>query len=205
MELLSDDIKLSSVEHNGKNFSNLFINTKCHNCERDVSLMIIAKTKVRDLNNKTKPFFIQWLWCPNCGFPSSLIDQNFLPNSKQGRNIRGLSPHVKEIYDEIRNVTGVNAYRASDMLCRKVLMHIAVEEDAEEGKSFSYYVDYLVEKQIISQKMKKWVDKIRIYGNEQTHEIKELDLESSKKTLQFTIQLLITIYEMNYLMENEEN
>ncbi len=204
MTSILDGIESKYVMHDIHDFRDQVCNTKCHNCEREVSLITVARAQPHDRNAGGLPVTIEWYWCTHCGFPSSSINGRFLPASKEGRRIQGLPSAILSIYDEIRDVTGINAYRASDMLCRKVLMHIAVEEKAEEGKTFSYYVDYLVKKQIISEKMKKWVDLIRIYGNEQVHEIKEVDLEKSKKTLQFTIQLLVTIYEMTHLMDSDD-
>lgn len=202
MASLLEGIDREKIAHDGQDFSNKILNAKCHNCEKEVTLIIVATATPFDLSIGGSSVPVEWYWCPHCGSPSSSINGMFLPSPKEGRIIKGLPCEIQEIYDEIRNVTGVNAYRASDMLCRKVLMHIAVTEGADEGKSFLFYVNYLVEKKIISERMKKWVDKIREYGNEQVHEIKELDEESSKKTLQFTIQLLVTIYEMIYLMDS---
>jgi len=40
----------------------------------------------------------------------------------------------------------VNAYTASVLCCRKLLMNLAVSKGAKEGENFFKYVDYLATK-----------------------------------------------------------
>lgn len=55
----------------------------------------------------------------------------------------------------------VSAYTAVSLLCRKLLMHVAVDKGAEENLQFVKYVDYLQEKNWVSPAYKDWVDLIR--------------------------------------------
>ncbi|EEF78683.1 hypothetical protein MDMS009_2856 [Methylophaga thiooxydans DMS010] len=34
----------------------------------------------------------------------------------------------------------VNAYTAAELICRKILMHVAADKGADEGKSFAAYL-----------------------------------------------------------------
>jgi hypothetical protein len=51
---------------------------------------------------------------------------------------------VLDLYEEARKTTGANAFTATVLCCRKLLMHIAVSKGADEGKSFAHYVYYLI-------------------------------------------------------------
>jgi len=64
-----------------------------------------------------------------------------------------------------------NAFTATVLCCRKLLMHIGVEKGAEKGKNFIEYVEFLSSKNYIPPDGKEWVDHIRKKGNEANHEI----------------------------------
>ncbi|MBN2910759.1 hypothetical protein JQC72_14760 [Polycladomyces sp. WAk] len=68
--------------------------------------------------------------------------QKQTPAPMIGRTVKHLPKDVEKVYNEARDCTSVGAYTAAVMLCRKLLMHIAVEQGAEEGKSFKHYVDF---------------------------------------------------------------
>lgn len=50
-------------------------------------------------------------------------------------------------------------------------MHIAVELGAQKNKRFIDYVNFLKDEHFITANSEKWVDSIRKYGNQSTHEI----------------------------------
>ena len=70
------------------------------------------------------------------------------------------------MYEEARRCTTVEAYTASVLVLRKLLMHIAVEKEAEENKNFYHYVEYLASKGYVPPDGKNWIHKIRQLGNE---------------------------------------
>ena len=78
---------------------------------------------------------------------------------------------------------------------RKLLMHIAVEQGAEEGKSFVSYVEFLDENHWIPPNGKEWVDAIRKGGNEANHEIVVATEDDAKQLLDFVEMLLKFVYE----------
>jgi hypothetical protein len=93
----------------------------------------------------------------------------------------------------------VNAYTACELLCRKILMHVAVDKGGKEGESFATYLTYLQNAGYITPSMKGWVDLIRQHGNKATHEIDPPDSKRAEGTLMFTGELLRVIYEMEHL------
>ena len=81
------------------------------------------------------------------------------------------------------------------MLARKILMHIAVERGADPGKSFAYYVSYLVDNNYVPPDSRDWVDEIRENGHEANHEIREVTIEQARSVLDFVTMLLELLYE----------
>ena len=81
------------------------------------------------------------------------------------------------------------------MLCRKLLMHVAVERGATAGESFESYVKYLVDNGYVAPSNKDWVDSIRTIGNEANHELAARTDEEAKTLLEFAEMLLKTVYE----------
>lgn len=84
----------------------------------------------------------------------------------------------------------MGAYTAAVLAGRKLLMHIAVSQGAEPGKSFLFYVDYLVDNHYAPPKSKVWVDKIRAHGNEATHEITLKTKSDAQEIIVFSEMLL---------------
>jgi hypothetical protein len=77
--------------------------------------------------------------CPHCNEPTYLsADGRQVPGPAFGGTVAHISSEdVSALYDEARNCMKVNAFTAAVMCCRKLLMHIAVSEGAEENKSFA--------------------------------------------------------------------
>ena len=108
------------------------------------------------------------------------------------------------MYNEARDCTGAGAYTACVLSCRKLLMHIAVEQGAETNKNFVYYIDYLESNNFLPPNGKTWVDHIRQKGNEANHEIKMMDINDAKDILTFIEMLLKFIYEYPSMIDNKE-
>jgi hypothetical protein len=89
----------------------------------------------------------------------------------------------------------VKAFTAAVLACRKLLMHIAVDKGASEGKPFIEYVEYLSNKGYVPPNGKVWVDHIRGKGNEANHEIKIMTKEDALDLVTFIEMLLKFIYE----------
>lgn len=82
--------------------------------------------------------------CPHCDKPSFFdASGNQFPGVAPGNDVKHLPTELEAIYNEARHCVSVNAFTAAVLACRKFLMHIAVEQKAEAGKAFIYYVEYL--------------------------------------------------------------
>ena len=86
--------------------------------------------------------------CPHCDNatyfnmdPLGRLIQN--PAPLFGNPVDSVPPEVADLYKEARVCTGANAFTAAVLVCRKILMHIAVQKGDKKGKGFLEYVDYL--------------------------------------------------------------
>ena len=142
---------------------------------------------------------VKWVLCTNCGYGSVVNDYTLYPGTLFGPIIEGLPKNVGEAYQEARSCMSVSAYTACELLCRKILMHVAVEKGAKEGESFSEYLTFLAYQGYITPPMKKWVDLIRQHGNKAAHLLEPPDRTRAESTLMFTAELLRLIYEMEHM------
>jgi len=133
--------------------------------------------------------------CPNCARPTFFEGNKQIPAPLLGYNVDELPEDIHGLYNEIRDCTGINAYTSAVLSCRKLLMNIAVEKGAPEGKTFMKYVEYLSDKGFVPPNGKEWVDHIRQKGNEANHEIVLMDQSDALDLLNFIEMLLKFIYE----------
>lgn len=80
-------------------------------------------------------------------------------------------------------------------------MHVAVDLGANDDLKFIDYVNYLEDQHFVSVRSHEWVDQIRKYGNEATHEIQVNTKEDAQKIIKFCEMLL----KMNYEYPSETN
>jgi hypothetical protein len=134
--------------------------------------------------------------CTNCQGPNFFApDGQRFPSPPFGQSVSKVPTALDTLYEEARRCTTLSCYTASVLLCRKMLMNIAVEQGANEGLKFIEYVDYLSNKGFIPPNGKHWVDHIRKKGNEATHEIALMAEQDARELLVFTEMLLKFIYE----------
>ena len=86
------------------------------------------------------------------------------------------------------------------MVCRKILMHVAVDAGAPENKSFLEYVEALGSKGFIPPQGKGWVDYVRTRGNAANHDIVLMGQDDSRVLVAFVEMLLRFIYELPKLV-----
>lgn len=166
----------------------------CGHCGREVSGAVVG------LVPKVGGGYIRWLQCNSCHDGSVQADSGaVIPGAKYGPKVEGLPEDVRRAYDEARDCLAVSANTASEMMCRKVLMHVAVDKGAAEGGTFAGYIDFLVEAGFVTPPMKDWVKLIKDHGNESNHRLPTPDRGRAEGTLQFTAQLLRSVYEMAHL------
>src|SRR5439155_19335700 len=107
---------------------------------------------------------------------------------------------VEAIHDEARNAIAANAPTGSSMLCRKILMHVAVEKGAKQNQGFAYYVKWLIEERYAPKGAEDWLDYIRDRANDANHEIMLMKREEATAILLFTEALLRNVYELPSLV-----
>lgn len=138
--------------------------------------------------------------CTYCNKPSFVETEsgkviNTTPAAVMGKEVEGLPEEVRQLYEEARACTAAGAYTSAVLTCRKILMHVAVEKKAPEGKKFIEYVDYLATEGYIPKEGKAWVDYIRTKSNEANHEIKVMGKDDAMTVITFTEMLLRLVYE----------
>jgi hypothetical protein len=138
------------------------------------------------------------LICPNCMRPTYFEADRQVPGASFGNMVNNLPAELNPLYQEARNCMIVSAYTASVLVCRKILMHVAVEKNAQPNQSFKSYVEYLIAANIIPGHFKTWVDHIREKSNEANHEIVVMGRKEAEDLLSFTEMLLKVIYEYPY-------
>lgn len=139
--------------------------------------------------------------CHHCNAPIILCDENkeiLLP--LPGKEISKLPENIKGTYSEIRKCMQSECFNGAIMIMRTLIMHIAVEEGAEEGKKFIEYIDYLYEEGIIPKKSKNKADSVRTLGNSANHKIESRTQEEAQNCFEF-IELLLKV---NYEFADEE-
>lgn len=166
-------------------------NYQCGHCGQQVSGAIIAFYPDLSAN--------RWLLCPSCAKGSVQCHGNLYPSPMPGNNLKGLPSEVDATYNEARRCMSVNAFTACELLCRKILMHVAVDKGADEGKAFEFYLNFMETSGYITPAMKGWVDLIRTHGNQATHKIAPPDKQRAESTFTFTATLLRIVYEMEHL------
>jgi hypothetical protein len=73
--------------------------------------------------------------CPNCARPTFFEGDKQIPAPLLGYKVDELPDRIATLY-----CTGINAFTSAVLSCRKLLMNIAVEQGADEGKYFIEYV-----------------------------------------------------------------
>src|SRR2546427_844593 len=131
----------------------------CGYCGRSTSGAVIATVNA----SNGRP--VRWLQCPNCHEPSVVdSDGKVHPGVAFGPKLEGLPPDVEAAYEEARRCMSATAYVAAETVCRKILMHVAVDKDAKEGLKFAAYLAHLEAAGYITPPMKPWVGLIRDHG-----------------------------------------
>lgn len=133
--------------------------------------------------------------CPNCAKPSFFHQHSQYPDVIPGNQVNHVPENVNLLYNEARNCVASSCYTASVLVCRKLLMNIAVTQGAKEGLKFIEYIDFLASSGYVPPNGNGWVDHIRKKGNEATHEILPMSHDDATELVSFSEMLLKFIYE----------
>lgn len=171
---------------------------ECGFCNSKVSPTDILKCKIQQME------FGKVLICTSCNRPTYFEElcSIQIPNKMYGMNVQHLTEDIFSIYNEAKLCYSSNAYTATSLICRKILMNVAVDQGAKEDDSFVSYVNYLDNEGYIPPNGKDWVDAIRKHGNDATHKIPSITNEDAMNIIDFTGLLLTFIYEMPGKLKN---
>jgi hypothetical protein len=133
--------------------------------------------------------------CPHCNRPSHFQDNRQLPGVASGAEVKNLPADIESLYREARNCAAASCFTASVLICRKLLMNIAVSHGAKSGETFVSYVEHLASAGYVPPNGKGWVDHIRQKGNEATHEIALMSATDADDLISFTEMLLKFVFE----------
>ncbi|MCK4428523.1 MAG: DUF4145 domain-containing protein [candidate division Zixibacteria bacterium] len=156
-----------------------------------------------DKGYTTKKYSRRIFICPNCNSPTYFKGEKQCPAPMLGNSVSDVPQEIESLYNEARACTGTQAHTAAVLACRKLLMHIAVKQGAQEGQSFMEYVEYLAAKGYVPPNGKIWVDHIRKKGNEANHEIALMMKEDAVDLITFIEMLLKFIYEFPHKIKSE--
>jgi uncharacterized protein DUF4145 len=134
--------------------------------------------------------------CSHCKGPTFFLPTGeHFPSSMPGSPVPNLPGELGTLYDEARASAAGGANTAAVLVCRKILMNVAVQEGAPEGKTFVEYVEFLDNKGFVPPRAKGWVDYIRKKGNEANHEIALMTEEDAIGLIALVEKLLRDIYD----------
>ena len=135
------------------------------------------------------------LICPHCNRPTYMESDYQIPPPGGQAMVAIAPPEILARLQEASDAFSVRAYTAAAILCRKILMNVAVSQAAKEGQTFAFYIEFLIQREFIPKASLPWVDKIRATGNEAAHSVAGTTETVAKQTLEFTAMLLRLVYE----------
>jgi hypothetical protein len=143
--------------------------------------------------------------CPNCNGTSLIVTGgDVFPSHTMGNPVTHLPEAIEKLYDEARSCSSEKNFTATVMVCRKILMNVAVDRGAKDGLRFIEYVNYLAENGYIPPNGRHWVDHIRKKGNEANHEITIMSETDAQELLTFVEMLLRFVHEFPNMIPNPE-
>lgn len=141
--------------------------------------------------------------CYHCSFPTFFglgpDGQTPLkvPGDLPGGSVANVDAGVAWLYEEARQCVGAGANTAAVLMCRKMLVNLAVSqgETWEKGKPFTKYVEFIAGKVFAPDYTASWIDRIREKGNTATHELGAMSRGDAMLLIEFIEMLLKVLYE----------
>lgn len=160
------------------------------------NLHIAGKIRSVIMDGNARAYYV--LECPVCEKP--IIHQRYgsktYPSTKPLKAVTHLPERIEKIYDEVNIAIGAGCFTAAVTLARTAINHIAVDNGAEENKSFQHYVQYLVDNHFVPPNARGWVDKIRLMANVTVHDLEIWEHDDAVTIGRFLMYLLVFIYEL---------
>lgn len=125
-----------------------------------------------------------------------MADGTTYPGSVRHPTIdEGLSQLAAATWREALLSHAGGAYTASALMCRKLLMHIAVDRaEANEGLRFVQYIDALIDSNTLPAPLQPALDGVRTAGNRATHELESIEREECERLLDLVYRALDVVY-----------
>lgn len=160
------------------------------------NLHIAGKIRFVIMEGASRIYYV--LECPVCEKPIiyQYSGHKTYPSTKPLKAVKHLPERIEKIYDEVNSAIGAGCFTAAVTLARTAINHIAVDNGAEENKSFQHYVQYLVDNHFVPPNARGWVDKIRTMANETVHDLEIWGYHEAVTIGQFLMYLLVFIYEL---------
>jgi hypothetical protein len=175
----------------------------CGHCGRAVGAEIVYDSvmwgNVRGSTYVPQPSAGLWLLCPYCGEGSVRARNSGIiyPAPRPGLTLEHPPAEVVRAWEEARSAYSVGAYAAAEMMCRKILMHVAVDKGlAKVGQSFVSYMNALQAAGYITTGLEEVVDQVRDRGNVANHDLPASSEQESHVTLMITQHLMEAVYEL---------
>ena len=127
------------------------------------------------------------------GFPYTFVDL------KEGAD--ELQNDITSAYNEAVKCLSDDSYTATTMMCRKILMLVAMDLNADKNKKFEYYIDYLEENGYITQSIKNRMNYIRNIGNDANHKKEPINDKDAMNAFMFVTALLYRVHKREYLSD----
>lgn len=161
----------------------------------DTNVLSMAGYRLGRNNNGTGDQIRAAYLCLNCGCPSFFPPETLQFSPPALSNRFGRVPHALwALYEEAVRWTREHCYTAAVLLCRKMLISIAVERGACEGLNIIEYICYLSDKGYVPPKGRRWVDHIKNNVDEAKHNIPLIGRVDARDTVSFLGMLLRFIY-----------
>ena len=169
------------------------VQMRCGHCGEGVAGRVLTSAGIRDSAGLRT---VLWLQCPLCQDGSVLASSGVLyPSAPAGGAVPNLPADVDSAWREARTAHAVAAYTAAEIMCRKILMHIAVDVGASApGKNFVQYVADLDAGGYIPRGLQPIIDQVRQRGNVANHELPASQEDESVMTIRITEHLLRGVY-----------
>lgn len=182
----------SGVEQHNTKVSHKDFPYLCGGCGHKVRGRVIASEKVR---GGTEIF---WCLC-TCGQATILtifgvaIEKQW-PTALLYHSNEKWPDDLKKLFSEAASSFSVQAFTSTTMICRKILMACACEKGAEDGKSFAFYVDYIVDEVLVYPDAKAAIDRIRNIGNGANHSVEFVSNANATIAMDTIVYLLNALY-----------
>lgn len=145
--------------------------------------------------------------CRNCeGFVFGEV-KNLYPKSVFRVQDKILREPILSDYNEVLKCFEVDAFKATAVMCRRVLQ-FSVEEKGGEGKDLLEKINDLDHKRIITRAIRDWTHQIRMFGRYGAHPVEgNLDFVDKKQAeicLEFLKNYLHYVYEMPHQLAQSQ-